>query len=241
MINNTPRRYVAFGAGIVLVMLAVVGSLLLDGHGGVQQATRATDSPSVAGGPSVTATATVAPTQPPTQTPSPAPTPTIAYISVVADPPTDIVPRPIASVKGRLWTPQQRALLIDQDQQEIYVYENGRKIKTIPASSGKPLMDHFTPAWTGRVGAYQGTIFSFGVYADDAWYLYQASGDILIHGAPYVYVNGQKVYQDLDALGHYPSSHGCIRIHPKDADWLTAWNIEGVPVVVLPWQGGFTE
>ncbi len=69
----------------------------------------------------------------------------------------------------------------------------------------------------------------------------RADAPVRRNEASYVYVNGEKVYQDLDALGHYPSSHGCIRIPPKDADWLTAWNIEGVPIVVLPWRGGFTE
>lgn len=232
MMNDNRRRYWAFGAGLTLVMFAVVGSMIWDGHNGLPQQAAALPT---ATRPAPTATPTLAPTR----TPTPIPTPTIAYVSVISDPLPDVAPRPAA--KGKVWTPQQRALLLDQDAQEIDVYENGKKIKTIPASSGKPLMDHFTPAWTGRVGKFQGTIFSFGVYADDAWYLYQASGDILIHAAPYVYVNGEKVYQDLDALGHYPSSHGCIRIPPQDADWLTAWNIEGVPIVVLPWRGGFTE
>jgi lipoprotein-anchoring transpeptidase ErfK/SrfK len=235
MINDNTRRYWAFGATLALVMLAIVGGALLDGHGRV--------TPQVAqvtvARPTAAATPTIAPAVTTTQTPTPVATPTVVYVSVISERLPDPPPRP--GPKGKVWTQQQRALLIDQDAQEIDVYENGKKIKTIAASSGKPLMDHFTPAWTGRVGKFQGTIFSFGVYADEAWYLYQASGDILIHGAPYVYVNGEKVYQDLDALGHYPSSHGCIRIHPKDADWLTTWNIEGVPVVVLPWRGGFTE
>ncbi len=235
MISDNKRRYWAFASALALVLVALAGGMIWDGHEAVpKQVALATSTQ-----PAPTTTPTLAPTATPTETPTPIPAPTITYVSVVTDPPADAVPQPAA--KARLWTPQQRALLIDQDAQEIDVYENGKKIKTIAASSGKPLMDHFTPAWTGRVGKFQGTIFSFGVYADNAWYLYQASGDILIHGAPYVYVNGEKVYQDLDALGHYPSSHGCIRIDPKGADWLTTWNIEGVPIVVLPWRGGFTE
>jgi len=169
------------------------------------------------------------------------PKPTVGYIDVSSDPAPDDAARPAAKRAGKEWDPMERAIMIDQNAQQTYVYENGFKIKTIPCSTGKPILDHFTPTWVGRVGELRGTIFSFGVYADNAWELFKASGTILIHGAPYVYIDGKKVYQDLDSLGHYPSSHGCIRVHPADADWLTAWDISGVPVVVTPWQGGFTE
>jgi lipoprotein-anchoring transpeptidase ErfK/SrfK len=119
----------------------------------------------------------------------------------------------------------------------VRIYENGSQIKTLPCSTGMPTVDGFTPAWHGRVGDYHGTFFSFGTYADNAWYLFKASGDILIHGAPYLYVDGKKVYQDLEALGRYPASHGCIRIHPDDARWFTAWNPRGVPIVITRWSG----
>jgi len=189
-----------------------------------------------------TARPTATPTAPaPTQTPSPTPKPTIGYITILPTDEPEAYPTAASQRAGKEWLPSERALMIDQNAQQIYVYENGRKLKTIPCSTGKPILDHFTPTWIGRVGEHVGTIFSFGVYADNAWQLFKASGNILIHGAPYVYVDGEKVYQDLDSLGHYPSSHGCIRVHPADADWLTAWNITGVPVIVTPWQGGFTQ
>lgn len=193
--------------------------------------------------PSSTPLPSPTPTPAPTNTPTPIPTPTVGYLTVIAGPtgqPTTPARR-ASHNGGGPWKPEERAILIEQDAQEMYVYENGRKIKTIEVSTGKPILDHFTPTWTGNVGQLKGTFFSFGTYADDAWHLFRASGDILIHGAPYVIVNGQKVYQDLDALGSYPSSHGCIRIHPSDADWLTTWNIEGVPLIIKPWRGGFIE
>jgi lipoprotein-anchoring transpeptidase ErfK/SrfK len=56
----------------------------------------------------------------------------------------------------------------------------------------------------------------------------------LIHSAPYRLVDGKKVYEDLDALGNYPASHGCIRLAPEDAAWFTAWKPQGAPLVVLP-------
>jgi len=43
-------------------------------------------------------------------------------------------------------------------------------------------------------------------------------------------------------LGVQPSSHGCIRISPEDAEWFTEWNHEGVLITVSDpyleyWQG----
>ena len=115
----------------------------------------------------------------------------------------------------------------------MFVFENGGQIKVIPVSTGKPDPNNRTPAWRGRVGSYWGTFYNFNAYADDAWYLFKARGSILIHGAPYIYHNRRrKVYQELDALGNYPSSHGCIRLHPSDARWFTAWEPKGVPVII---------
>jgi hypothetical protein len=108
----------------------------------------------------------------------------------------------------------------------------------MPVSTGLPTRHTVTPAWAGHVGYYVGTFFSFDALVDNGWYLVRAAGgDILIHSAPYVIVHGEKAYQDLDALGRYPSSHGCIRLRPDDARWFTAWNPRGVPIVITPWTG----
>ena len=221
-------------AGVALIILAVATLYL-----GIESAPETISASEL---PTVTATSkpSATPTTP-APTASPTPKPTIGYITILPTAEPEAFPTAASQRSGKEWDPSERALMIDQNAQQIYVYENGRKLKTIPCSTGKPMLDHFTPTWIGRVGEHVGTIFSFGVYADNAWQLFKASGNILIHGAPYVYVDGEKVYQDLDSLGHYPSSHGCIRVHPADADWLTAWNITGVPVIVTPWQGGFTQ
>jgi lipoprotein-anchoring transpeptidase ErfK/SrfK len=176
-------------------------------------------------------TATLPPTRiatpvPPTAIPSPSPTATISSISSV-----------VRSNRENKWLRSERFILIDQDTQLIHIYENGVEIQTLPCSTGLPTADKFTPAWQGWVGDYYGTFFSFGTYSDNAWYLFKASGDILIHGAPYIYANGKKIYQELEALGQQPASHGCIRIHPDDARWFTAWNPKGVPIVITPWSG----
>ena len=97
----------------------------------------------------------------------------------------------------------------------MYVYQNGAKIRSIPISTGKPDQETtMTPAWEGRVGKYVGTFFAYGTYADNAWYLFDHNGGILIHSAPYLLEDGKKVYQELDVLGVRPMSHGCIRLPP---------------------------
>ncbi len=153
----------------------------------------------------------------PTHTPVPTPTPTPS--------PTPHPPPPLSDERGR-------CIVINQDEQLMFVFENGVQIKVIPVSTGKPDPDTCTPAWTGQVGPYWGTFYTLNAYADNAWYLFKSRASILIHGAPYLYRNGRKVYQDLDALGNYPSSHGCIRLPPDDARWFTAWSPEGVPIII---------
>jgi lipoprotein-anchoring transpeptidase ErfK/SrfK len=119
----------------------------------------------------------------------------------------------------------------------MFVFENEVPIKVIPVSTGKPEPDNCTPPWTGQVGPYRGTFYNLNAYADDAWHLFKARASILIHSAPYLYRNGRKVYQELDALGNYPSSHGCIRLHPDDARWFTDWGPKGVPVIITALDG----
>lgn len=181
--------------------------------------------------PSSTSPPTHTPTFTPTSAPSiPIPTPTPEMSSISS-----------AILEGRIWPKEKRFIIVDQEMQLMHVYENGVKIRTIPCSTGFPSRDSFTPAWVGRVGDFQGTFFSFGTYADDAWFLFRSSGDILIHGLPYVYEGGEKVYREMEALGRYPASHGCIRIHPDDARWLTEWNPKGTLIIITPWRKNFPE
>jgi len=160
--------------------------------------------------PTASPTHTAAPTH--TQTPTPRPTRT---------------PGPEALYR--------RLILVDQDAQMMYVYENGEEIRRIPVSTGLPdQVETTTPGWEGEVGRYVGTFSAFDVWADDAWYLFEHYGSMLIHSAPYVKQDGKKVYQELDALGVRPASHGCIRLPPEDSEWFTAWEPRGAHVIILP-------
>jgi lipoprotein-anchoring transpeptidase ErfK/SrfK len=132
--------------------------------------------------------------------------------------------------------PARRFIVIDPDHQLMSVWDPAQGVRRMPVSTGDTNSGYRTPAWYGLVGDYWGTFQAFGTYADNGWYLYEDAGSILIHGAPYVLQNGKKVYEDLDALGHYPASRGCIRLRPDDAVWFTAWQPKGVPLVILPHQ-----
>jgi lipoprotein-anchoring transpeptidase ErfK/SrfK len=125
-----------------------------------------------------------------------------------------------------------KALVVDQERQVLRVYEDGREIHTLPASTGQA--PYYTPAFTGRVRYYVGTFYSFGLWADDAWYVFMGAGEIMIHSLPYTESTDAKIYEGEEHLGVRPSSHGCIRLHPDDARWLTAWGPGGVPIVITP-------
>jgi lipoprotein-anchoring transpeptidase ErfK/SrfK len=125
-----------------------------------------------------------------------------------------------------------KALVVDQDAQVLRIYEEGIEIRTLPASTGVPPL--YTPAFSGYVGHYVSTIYGYGGWADSAWYVFTAGGNIYVHSAPYGLSGDVKVYEGLEFLGKRPSSHGCIRLHPADAEWFTTWNPQGVPILITP-------
>ena len=152
----------------------------------------------------------------PTQTALPSPTRTPTPTRFPFDPRADL----------------PRYLYVDQETQQLLVFEQGHLVRDIPCSTGLPDSDKYTPAWTGEVGEHWGTFYAFDVYADEAWYLYKSAGSILVHSLPYIYHNGYKVYLEREALGVRPASHGCVRIAPEDAQWLTDWNPQGVLMTI---------
>jgi lipoprotein-anchoring transpeptidase ErfK/SrfK len=178
-------------------------------------------TPTLLPGPTESAALTLTATLRPTASPTALPTAT-------RTPP----PSPIPTRGPEAW--YKRLIVVDQDAQMMYVYENGARIRSIPCSTGKPGEETHTPAWEGDVGHYVGTFFSFGVYADEGWYLFDHYGGMLIHGAPYLIEDDVKVYQELDVLGVRPASHGCIRLPPEEAAWLTSWEPQGAHVIITP-------
>ncbi len=179
------------------------------------------NTPTSVPSPLLTVTATVAVT--PTMTAMP-----------TASPTSTTTPTPTASPTPGPETRYDRLVVVDQQWQMMYVYEHGEMIRAIPCSTGKPGEETYTPAWEGEVGRYVGTFFSFGTYQDEGWYLFEHYGSMLIHGNPYIVQGGEKVYQELDALGNRAASHGCIRLPPQEAAWFTAWKPRGAHVIIGP-------
>ncbi len=175
--------------------------------------------------PTMTATATFTAT--PSVTPSVTATPTATHTPTETPTPTATLTPTATPYPFDTRADLPRYIYIDQETQWMYVFEYGELIRDMPCSTGLPEWDKTTEPWSGTVGAYWGTFTAFGVFADEAWYLYPCLGSILIHSLPYTLVDGEKVYQGAEHLGVRPSSHGCIRISPEDAAWLTAWNPEG--------------
>ncbi|PKO22544.1 MAG: hypothetical protein CVU38_08935 [Chloroflexi bacterium HGW-Chloroflexi-1] len=172
----------------------------------------------------------------PTATPPP-PAPTAAPQAASAAPAQadDLLPAHLAAVVERYgMDPARRFVVVDLDAQTMTVWDPGQPLREMPVSTGDETRGYRTPAWYGLVGKFWGTFHAFGVYADDGWYLFEDTGSILVHGAPYKLVDGRNVYENLDALGSYPASRGCIRLTPEDASWFTAWGPGGVPLVILP-------
>lgn len=219
------------GLGLVVLLYVIVGGL-------AWMVIRSQDD-----GRAAPITASPLPAAEPTLVPEPPAVPTVVPAPVVQPAPTAEVqrpqPQPPQDSRVVIQPPAQgRFILIDQDRQTMLVFEDGTEVRRYPISSGVPgsrLTN--TPSWTGHVSHYVGTFFAYGGYADHAWYLFQDLGDILIHSAPYTYVDGRKVYQDLDKLGQAPSSHGCIRMSPEAIEQLGRWGPQGTLVHITPWTG----
>ena len=132
----------------------------------------------------------------------------------------------------------RRFIVVDLASQTMIAWAPGQPARIMPVSTGDESRGYRTLAWYGLVGGYWGTFEASGVYADEGWYLFEDAGHILIHSTPYQLIDGLKVYEQVDALGAYPASKGCIRLTPADAKWFTDWNPQGTPIVILPKDEG---
>lgn len=219
--------------------LVVVVLLALTGCTTIRAATVKTDSVSTVASPvSLLPTATL--TLTPTTTTVPAsstatPSPTLFPITPATStrlPPATPVPSPVPT---HLPDPSiERRLVVNQDEQLMFVYVNDIVIYTIPVSTGAPVTNRFTPPWQGLVGDDWGSgPFRNQQWADFMWFLFPGpEGSILIHSVPYTITGGIKVHDGLEALGVEPVSNGCVRISPKDGAWLKNWSPVGVPLTI---------
>jgi hypothetical protein len=130
--------------------------------------------------------------------------------------------------------PNERRLLIDQAAQVMHVYEGGIEVRTLPISTGMFTSKTFTRAWVGLVGRDLGAAtVDGGMQVEQAWYLFpDLFGNILLHTVPYVEQGAVRIYDQPEALGVRASSHGCVRMSIKDAQWLKEWGPVGVPIEI---------
>lgn len=243
VMDHTPMRRRTL---VAFILAVVTGLLLLSGCGsaGGPLALALGQGPTPLP-PTPTKTPTVAPTASATPTPlAPLPTNTPLLPTATPAPASQATPVPTVSpdmadlVRAYGFDPTQRFIVVNQNLQQMTVGD-GSAVRTFPVSTGDPEKLWRTPAWSGQVGHYWGTFSTRGVYADHGWYLFKAGGSILIHGAPYTFdEQGNKIYEQLDAMGLYPASRGCIRMNPADIEWLSQWNPENVPIIILPYDGG---
>ena len=135
--------------------------------------------------------------------------------------------------------PNERRLLVDQGAQVMYVYEGGAEVRALPVSTGMLTSRTFTRAWIGLVGQDLGAAtVDGGMRAEQAWYLFpDLFGNILLHTLPYVEQGSMRIYDQPEALGVRPSSHGCVRVSAQDAQWLKEWGPVGVPIEITAPSG----
>jgi len=240
-------RSPAEGLGLANKMAGIIPALLLVLLlGGCQAASRGpTPTPTRTPRPTYTRTPPATATPEPTLAPADTPEPTATPRPAASTPAPKATAAPAQAATPFLQSPfagqvpkAGRAILIDQDQQQMYIFQDGVTIRVIAVSTGNP-DGTGTRAWEGAVGEYVGKIYSYGTYADYAWYLFDDVGSILIHSVPYTLSSdGGKAYEDIESLGRIPVSHGCIRIPEDDARWFTFWEPQGVPIIITPWTGG---
>lgn len=103
-------------------------------------------------------------------------------------------------------TPAQAAKIlakIDISEQRMKVYANGKAIHSWPVSTGR--RGYRTPTGTFRPGRMHRRYFSKKYYNSPMPYSVFFYGGYAIHGT-----------NAIKRLGR-PASHGCIRLHPKNA------------------------
>lgn len=155
--------------------------------------------------------------------------------------------------KTRAW------IVVSQDDQQMLIYEGNRLVRTLPVSTGWPgLRKSITPVFRGRIGEYWGSFYSFSTWQDHGYFLFTDylaeegdewsqpgngpwNGDVLFHGAPYRFgPNGEKDYI-RDGIGTTPTSNGCIRLLPEDAEWMAEWDPVGVAIEIRWFTHGLED
>ena len=184
--------------------------------------------------------ATATPTRTPrpvTVTPTPIPlelailAPTATPLPPAPAPQPEVTPAPMPEwlaevVQQYGMDTARRFVVIDLKTQTMFVWDPAAEapLRELPVSTGDETRGYRTPPWYGLVGKYEGTFQSFGVYADEGWYLFEDHGKIsdpqraLQAGRRPEGVRGHGGAGRLPRLArlHPPRARGCGLVHPVE-------------------------
>ena len=152
--------------------------------------------------------ATIKPTSTPISTPTPTPTPTP---TATPTPST----KPVLSQKLPIST--EYAVLVDIDDQRVYVYDKQQIIRTMVCSTGIEKPETETHIGKFKIQERAKWFFS-KTYKQGGKFWVGYDGDFLFHSVP-AYEDKTTIPEEAAKLGT-PASHGCIRLSEIDAEWF---------------------
>lgn len=113
-------------------------------------------------------------------------------------------------------------VLVQIEQQSVYVYKDGQQIRQMICSTGKPTLDNATPTGHYTIdqsGQKRGTWFYSNYYQEGAEYWVGFIGGLyLFHSVP-MDADHTIIEEELAKLGT-PASHGCVRLSLENAKWF---------------------
>ena len=116
--------------------------------------------------------------------------------------------------------------VVDKKAQTMTVYENGKRIGTVPVSTGYTTPESRNADTHSGVYLLGTRMESFRQNGRTYNYPIRIDGHNLIHSAGYVMNNGERNFEEeLAALGTR-ASHGCIRVDPRTTEengGINAW------------------
>lgn len=107
-----------------------------------------------------------------------------------------------------------KTITINLTMQKLSCFEKGKKVATFDISSG---VNNATPCGVTKIRAKEKEAYSEKYNTPLPYCCWTDFSDIGIHAGE---------------LPGYPASHGCIRLHHKDAIWLFDWVLVGIKVTI---------
>ena len=110
-----------------------------------------------------------------------------------------------------------KSIIVSLADQRVYFFENGVIVNILRCSTGAS----GTPTGNYRILDHRGTVSGCNYWMD--W-----KPNYGMHAWP------SYLGEYEENLGVTPRSHGCIRLHPLEANWPYNWAPDGTPLTVIP-------